>query len=110
MKLLFDQNLSLKRASLLADLFPGSSHAFLLNLDTASDAKIWEFAKDADWVIVTRDADFIDMSAAFGFPPYVVQLRLGNCPTTKVHAALRNNADAIFELPQIGVKGVLTLL
>jgi predicted nuclease of predicted toxin-antitoxin system len=40
MKLLFDQNLSPKLASRLADLFPGSSHVQTLGLDCASDDQI----------------------------------------------------------------------
>ena len=36
MKLLFDQNLSFKLCSQLADLFPGSSQVRLLNLSQAA--------------------------------------------------------------------------
>lgn len=44
MKLLFDQNLSFKLCSLLADLFPGSSQARLLGLAEADDRVICEAA------------------------------------------------------------------
>jgi predicted nuclease of predicted toxin-antitoxin system len=44
MKLLFDQNLSPKLVSRLADLFPGSSHVQSEGLDSANDDQIWEHA------------------------------------------------------------------
>ena len=42
MKLLFDQNLSPKLVTRLADLFPGSLHVQSAGLDQADDEKIWE--------------------------------------------------------------------
>jgi predicted nuclease of predicted toxin-antitoxin system len=48
-KLLFDQNLSPRLVSLLADLFPNSNHVFPLGLDTIDDSEIWEFAKANDF-------------------------------------------------------------
>ncbi|MBI3795645.1 MAG: DUF5615 family PIN-like protein [Deltaproteobacteria bacterium] len=40
MKLLFDQNLSPRLAARLADLYPASSHVYLLGLDRAPDHKV----------------------------------------------------------------------
>jgi predicted nuclease of predicted toxin-antitoxin system len=58
LKLLFDQNLSPKLAVRLADLFPGSSHVLSLGLDRASDDAIWDHARDQNYAIVTKDADY----------------------------------------------------
>jgi predicted nuclease of predicted toxin-antitoxin system len=69
MKLLFDQNLSFRLCRLLNDLFPDSSHVQLLGLASASDRALWEYAKSNDFVVVSLDADFAEMSALLGGRP-----------------------------------------
>lgn len=95
MKLLFDQNLSPKLVSRLADLFPGSAHVLALGLDMADDAAIWEYARDNDFAIVTKDADFDLMGTVRGSPPKVIWLLIGNCTTAQVEALFRANHPAI---------------
>jgi predicted nuclease of predicted toxin-antitoxin system len=46
MKLLFDHNLSPRLVKRLADLYPDSNHLFNLNLDTAEDFLVWQYALD----------------------------------------------------------------
>lgn len=98
MKLLFDQNLSRKLVSRLADIFPDSSHVQFHGLPEADDGEIWEFAKVQSFCIVTQDADFADRSRLYGVPPKVVWLRCGNVPTNQVETLLRTGAEAIQEL------------
>ena len=43
-----------------------------------SDDDIWEHATREDFVIVTKDTDFIRMIDQFGSPPVVVHVRVGN--------------------------------
>ncbi len=45
MKLLFDQNLSPRLPSLLADLYPESVHVRDVGLRKATDSDIWAYAK-----------------------------------------------------------------
>jgi predicted nuclease of predicted toxin-antitoxin system len=61
MKLLFDHNLPPLLVSRLADLFPQSQHVFVLGLDRATDFEIREYARETDYFIVTKDADFSDL-------------------------------------------------
>ena len=89
MKLLFDQNLAPKLASALADLFPNSSHVQLEGLDRASDEQVWEYARLNGFAIVTKDADFNNLSVVRGSPPKVIWLLLGNCTTAQVETAFR---------------------
>jgi predicted nuclease of predicted toxin-antitoxin system len=89
MKLLFDQNLSPKLVSRLADLFPNSSHVQTAGLDCASDDQIWEYARLNGFAIVTKDADYNNLSVLRGSPPKVIWLLLGNCTTGRVEAAFR---------------------
>ncbi|MCY7324254.1 MAG: DUF5615 family PIN-like protein [Phormidesmis sp. CAN_BIN36] len=97
MKLLFDQNLSRKLVTWLADVFPDSSHVQLHALTEAEDSEIWEFAKAQDFCIVTQDADFADRSRLYRSPPKVIWLRCGNAPTSSVEAIFRSGVETIQE-------------
>jgi predicted nuclease of predicted toxin-antitoxin system len=109
-KLLFDHNLSPRLAKRLADLHPDSSHAFLLDLDQASDAALWQRARQDGYTIVTKDSDFADLSVLRGFPPKVIWIRIGNCTTAEVEKLLRSNHDSIAAFEQDQVVGLLSLL
>ncbi len=98
MKLLFDQNLSRKLVSRLADIFPNASHVQFHELAEKTDTEVWEFAKLNDFCIVTQDADFAERSRLYGSPPKVVWLRCGNAPTNQVETLIRSGQEAIQEL------------
>ena len=62
MKLLLDENLSRRLVPLLQQEFPGTTQVTLLGLESASDQVIWLRAKQDGYVVVTRDADFQELS------------------------------------------------
>jgi len=95
MKLLFDENLSYKLPRLLEDLFPCSIHVRDVGLKAADDPLVWEYAKDNDLILVSKDADMHQRSFLFGPPPKVVWVRLGNCSTSDVESLLRQNVSTI---------------
>ena len=98
MKLLFDQNLSHKILLESVDInscFPDSSHVRDFNLQTASDADIWDFAKTKGFTIISKDSDFHQRSLLFGHPPKVICLKVGNISTNEIKKLLR---DKIFEI------------
>jgi predicted nuclease of predicted toxin-antitoxin system len=109
-KLLFDQNLSPRLVTQLADVFPDSQHVFQLGLDRASDDAVWTYARDHEFIIVTKDADFSELSALRGFPPKVLWLCLGNCTTAEIEALLRGHQTTIQQLFDDPDTGTLTLL
>lgn len=109
MKLLFDHNLSPRLIKRLSDLFPDSSHVYLVGLDQADDTVIREYARQNDFLIVTKDADFSDLCLLLGFPPKVIWIRRGNCKTSDIESLLRNYYDDIKALSQDQIVGVLTL-
>jgi predicted nuclease of predicted toxin-antitoxin system len=80
-----------------------------LGLDTTSDTEVWNFARDNDFVLVTKDADFSDMSLVRGFPPKVVWLRIGNCTTADIEALLRRHHAAIEQMGSNPSVGILSL-
>jgi predicted nuclease of predicted toxin-antitoxin system len=95
MKLLFDENLLPKLPQLLADLFPNSLHVRDIEMQSTIDPIVWDYAKDRDLTIVSKDSDMHDLSLVFGNPPKVIWLRLGNCSTSQVENLLRRDFDAI---------------
>ena len=95
MKLLFDENLSPALPRRAADLFPNSAHVRDVGMKATDDPIVWEYAKDNDFMIVSKDADMHDLSLVFGNPPKVVWLRLGNCSTRQVEELLRRDFEVI---------------
>jgi predicted nuclease of predicted toxin-antitoxin system len=104
-KLLFDQNLSPKLVNRLADLFSGSSHVQSEGLDCADDDQVWNHAKQNGFAIVSKDADYNNLSVVRGSPPKVIWLLPGNCTTAQVERVFRArfaDIDAIEKDPSVG--------
>ena len=109
MKLLFDHNLSPVLINQLQDLYPGSKHVAKLGLERSPDVEVWDYAKKANYLIVTKDSDFSDLCLLRGFPPKVVWIRRGNCKTSDIESILRRHLEDIEELNNNNATGLLTL-
>nr|VFK26959.1 MAG: Predicted nuclease, contains PIN domain, potential toxin-antitoxin system component [Candidatus Kentron sp. MB]VFK31218.1 MAG: Predicted nuclease, contains PIN domain, potential toxin-antitoxin system component [Candidatus Kentron sp. MB]VFK75396.1 MAG: Predicted nuclease, contains PIN domain, potential toxin-antitoxin system component [Candidatus Kentron sp. MB] len=100
MKLLLDWNISRRIVSELQGVYPGSSQVALLGLASTSDSAIWRFARKNDFVIVTKDADFAEISLIWGSPSRVIWIRLGNVGNKNILSTLlenRSRISALFE-------------
>ena len=95
MKLLLDQNLSFRFLDQISARFPGSTQTRVAGLEKASDSQIWEYAKQNDLTIVTKDMDFYELALARGVPPKIVWLRCGNVSNRYLLALLVTQADTI---------------
>ena len=95
MNLLFDENLSPQLARLLDDLFPQSIHVRDVGLKAADDPLVWEYARDNNLTLVSKDSDMHQRSFVYGPPPKVIWVRLGNCSTSQVEQLLRLHSKAI---------------
>jgi predicted nuclease of predicted toxin-antitoxin system len=109
MKLLFDQNLSPRLVNRLADLHPDSQHVYFLGLDQTDDRVVWEYARQNNFAVVTRDSDFSELSLLRGFPPKVIWIRRGNCSTNQIEGILRSHNEVIVQFNQDPNLGVITL-
>ena len=107
--LLFDQNISTRLVHSLADLYPDSVHVSTIGMGRALDIEIWRYARDNDYVIVTKDADFSEFGVIKGFPPKIIWIRRGNCSTHEIETILRENYPAISSLSEADDLGILTL-
>lgn len=90
--LLFDQNISWRILALIKGEFPHASHINQKGLSAASDAQVWEFARAKNFCIVSKDADFRQLSFLYGAPPKAIWLRLGNCKVGNLADCINRNA------------------
>lgn len=93
MKLLFDQNISFRILKQLRKLYPEARHVSEYSL--ISDRKIWNYAKEKKYSIITFDADFYELAALLGHPPKIVWLRLGNTSTPNLVRFFEQHFDII---------------
>ena len=106
MKFLVDENLSPRIATAFQGEHPGSTHVHWVDLGSAPDDEVWQFARENAFTIVTQDADYHERSLFRGFPPKVIWVRMGNVSTAQIEAALRSHHDAINRLeadPELAV-------
>lgn len=96
MTLVFDENLSPRLPDNLSDLFNSTTHIEQLGLKGRDDTDIWERVKDIQGaVIVSKDDDFRELALAFGPPPKVLLLCIGNCSTKSIEILLRKYRQQI---------------
>jgi predicted nuclease of predicted toxin-antitoxin system len=69
-------------------------HAYHAGLGMAEDEVIWNYARERDAIIVTKDGDFAKMSARQA-GPLVILVCLGNCGNKKLAAKFFETLPAI---------------
>jgi len=58
-------------------------------LGSADDEAVWQYAKQGNFSIVSKDSDFQERSVLRGYPPKVIWLRVANCTTAEIASLLR---------------------
>jgi predicted nuclease of predicted toxin-antitoxin system len=94
-KLLLDENLSERLLPQLQKAFPGSAHIRPLSLGGAADDTLWTYAAENDFLLVTKDEDFLSLSVRRGFPPKVICLAIGNVSNAVTADCLLSQAKEI---------------
>jgi len=92
---MLDQNLSPNLVARLANVYPDSLHVRDLGMERADDMAVWERAREDEFTIVSKDADFHQLSFVRGAPPKVIWIQLGNCTTDEIEALLRARLDEV---------------
>ena len=110
MKLLLDENLSRRLVPFLQHDFPGSTQVVLLGMESASDKEAWQRAKVDAYVVVTRDADFQELSLVWGAPPQVIRLRTPNQSRAAVLKLLLDNKASIVSALETDAKASIELI
>ncbi len=110
MKLLLDENLSRRLVPFLQHDFPGTTQVVLLGMESASDKEVWQRAKDEGYVVVTRDADFQELSLVWGAPPQVIRLRTPNQTRAAVLKLLLDNKASIISALEQDARASIELI
>ena len=109
MKLIFDQNLSPALTDRLQYYYPGSIHVREALPRRADDDTIWLHARDYEFIVATKDADYRRLSNELGHLPKVIWIRSGNSSTDLVESLLRDNYDEIEAFDLDPIRGILEL-
>lgn len=63
---------------------PNFVHVFQID-DSWSDKQIWEYARENNLTIITKDSDFSLMALTKGIPPKIIHVRFGNLKMRDFH-------------------------
>lgn len=109
MKLLFDENLSPKLPRLLANEFPNSLHVRDCGLKGFPDEVIWEYAKNNNFTVISKDSDFYQRALLYGHPPQFIWLRIGNCNRDTLLRLITKNKAQIYAFFEAQTESLLVI-
>jgi predicted nuclease of predicted toxin-antitoxin system len=87
-KFLVDNQLPGALARFLASRGVDCQHVLDLDMGGASDSEIWEHASKDDSVVISKDEDFLYLAKAPEARARLIWVRLGNCRTKALLAAV----------------------
>lgn len=73
-----------------------------LGLRDAEDQEIFEKAREAKAVVITKDSDFVKLVERHGPPPQIVLLTLGNTSNARLRAVFERNWTQVAQLLTAG--------
>lgn len=73
-----------------------------LGLRDANDDEIFDLAKKADVIVLTKDKDFAEMVVRLGSPPTVIWLRCGNTSESQLKKLLSKHLSDALEFIAAG--------
>jgi len=80
---------------MLGEMYSGCVHVEDVGLRGATDQRIWDYCREEDLILVSKDTDFRERSLQEGFPPKVIWLDVGNAGTEVIASLLRRSIDHI---------------
>lgn len=108
-KLLFDENLSVRVLECLSNVYPGSQHVGRVGLQGKTDREIWDFAAAQGYAVVSKDNDFRQLSFLHGAPPKVIWLSVGNAGTDTIAGLLERSSSRIEQFAKSADDSLLVL-
>jgi predicted nuclease of predicted toxin-antitoxin system len=106
--ILLDNNISPTLCKEFKDIYPGIIHVSQVSLENAGDIVVWEYAREKDLHIMTKDKDFIALLNQKGHPPKIIWLQLGNCTNKEIQAIIMKQKTTIKHFISSG-KGILKI-
>lgn len=100
MKLWIDAQLSPALARWITDHFEDLEAIAVreLGLRDAVDTEIFEAARQAHAVVMSKDSDFVDLVNRLGSPPQVLWIRCGNTSNAQMRAILSRTLSAAIDM------------
>jgi predicted nuclease of predicted toxin-antitoxin system len=108
-KLLIDENLSPQLVEVLSRHYPGTRHVDQLGLRGKGDQEIWDRAARDDFVLVSKDNDFRQLSFLHGAPPKVVWLSVGDAGTRAIADLLLRSGKRLQSFVSVEDESLLVL-
>ncbi|MDR2865033.1 MAG: DUF5615 family PIN-like protein [Spirochaetaceae bacterium] len=110
MKILLDANISWKSTKILSPILGECLHVDNIGITVpARDIDIWNYAKKNEFIMITKDNDFIDLLEIKGYPPKIVLLKTGNNSSKALVQLIINSKKLIQELNENDY-GILELI
>jgi len=98
-----DAQLSPALAPWITANFGVESHAVQeLGLHRARDSPIFQAARDAEAVVMTKDSDFLVLLDRFGPPPQILWITCGNTSNARLKEVLRTSFSRAVDLLRQG--------
>ncbi len=79
-----------------------ATHVFNMELGRAADPKVWQLARAADVIVVSKDSDFPAFLARFGPPPRVIWVTVGNTSNRALRMIFASAWPRVVELLSAG--------
>ena len=99
----FDAQLSPLLAPWLAARFNVTAFALRdIGLRDATDRAIFDAARAANAVVITKDRDFVELVARLGHPPQIVWVTCGNTSNARMRQVFEATFDQAIVLIQAG--------
>ena len=73
-----------------------------LGLRDATDERIFQAAKQANAIVMTKDSDFVSLLERFGTPPQVIWITCGNTSNARLKEILTSTLPRALELLNTG--------
>ena len=90
MKFLVDNQLPAALARFLTSRGVDCQHVLDIELGNGTDAEIWKHASQHDCVVISKDEDFLYFANRPSAKGRFIWIRLGNCRTKALLAAIEN--------------------
>ncbi|MGZ8844713.1 MAG: DUF5615 family PIN-like protein [Pyrinomonadaceae bacterium] len=81
----------------------------IIGLMQADDRVIWEWAKQNEFTLVSKDTDFYQKAIVLGHPPKFIWLRVGNCSTSLITTLLRSRHEIIRQFIDEATESLLVM-
>ena len=78
-----------------------------VKLHAVPDEAVWQYAREHDFTIVSKDADFSDISMELGYPPKLIWLQIENWSTDQVERLIRSAVVRILDLATQADRGII---